>query len=76
LNYIRTDYKDAATKDTDSISLTTLGILVKSNTQGQNYLNFQVRLMSFKIGDERYNLVQRENRIVKKKSGVLTVAGY
>jgi len=29
-----------------------------------------------KLGDQRYDLVKRENRIVKKKSGVLTVSGY
>ena len=41
LNYIRTDYKDAATKDTDSIALNLHLELWSRQTRSQNYLTSQ-----------------------------------
>ena len=76
LRYIRTDYKDAATKDTDSIALNYTWNFGQSNTKPKLFEFSSSAYELTKLGDERYALVQRENRIVKKKSGVLTVAGY
>jgi adhesin/invasin len=76
LNYIRTDYKDAATKDTDSINLKYTWNFGQKSTKPKLFDLSSTAYKLEKLGDERYSLVQRENRIVKKKSGVLTVAGY
>ena len=76
LSYIRTDYKEAATKDTDSIALNYTWNFGQANTQPKLFEFSSSAYELTKLGDERYALVQRENRIVKKKSGVLTVAEY
>ena len=76
LNYIRTDYKDAATKDTDSINLKYTWNFGQKSTKSKLFDLSSSAYKLEKLGDVRYGLVQRENRIVKKKSGVLTVAGY
>jgi len=76
LNYVRTDYKDAATKDTDSINLKYTWNFGQKSTKPKLFDLSSTAYKLEKLGDERYGLVQRENRIVKKKSGVLTVAGY
>ena len=76
LNYIRTDYKDTATKDTDSIALNYTWTFGQINTKPNLFEFSRTAYELSKLGDERYNLVQRENRIVKKKSGKLTVSGY
>ena len=76
LNYVRTDYKDAATKDTDSINLKYTWNFGQKSTKPKLFDLSSTAYKLEKLGDERYSLVQRENRIVKKKSGVLTVAGY
>ena len=77
LEYIRTDYKDAATKDTDSIALNYTWNFGQANNTKPKLFEFSSSAYELtKLGDERYNLVQRENRIIKKKTGVLTVAGY
>jgi hypothetical protein len=77
LNYIRTDYKDAAKKDTDTISLNYTWAFGQEKRVRPTLFTFADKAYEFKkLGAERYDLVQRENRIVKKKSGVLTVAGY
>ena len=76
LEYMRTDYKDAASKDTDSITLNYTWNFGQDNTQPKLFEFSSSAYELTKLGDERYNLVQRENRIVKKKSGVLTLAGY
>jgi adhesin/invasin len=76
LNFIRTDYKDATKKDNNTIAL--------NYTWNFGQDNLKPKLFEFgssayelkKLGAERYDLVQRENRIVKKKTGVLTVSGY
>jgi len=77
LNYIRTDYKDAAKKDTDTISLNYTWAFGQEKHVRPTLFTFADKAYEFKkLGAERYDLVQRENRIVKKKYGVLTVAGY
>jgi len=76
LNYVRTDYKDTATKDTDSINLKYTWNFGQKSTKPKLFEFSSTAYELSKLGDERYALVQRENRIVKKKSGVLTVAGY
>ena len=77
LNYVRTDYKDATKKDTDSISLNYTWAFGQEKHVRPTLFTFADKAYEFKkLGAERYDLVQRENRIVKKKSGVLTVSGY
>ena len=76
ISFERHDYKNKATKDNNSINL--------NYTWGFGAQNTRPKLLEFassayelkKLGDQRYDLVKRENRIVKKKSGVLTVSGY
>ena len=76
VSYEHHDYKLAATKDTNTINL--------NYTWGFGVENTRPKLLEFassayelkKLGDQRYDLVKRENRIVKKKSGTLTVSGY
>jgi hypothetical protein len=76
LSFERHDYKLAALKDNNSINL--------NYTWGFGVENTRPKLLEFassayelkKLGDQRYDLVKRENRIVKKKSGTLTVSGY
>jgi len=77
LNYVRTDYKDAAKKDTDTISLNYTWAFGQEKHVRPTLFTFADKAYEFKkLGAERYDLVKRENRIVKKKTGVLTVAGY
>jgi adhesin/invasin len=76
LNYVRTDYKDAATKDTDSINLKYTWNFGQKSTKPKLFDLSSTAYKLEKLGDERYSLVQRENKIVKKKSGTLTVTGY
>ncbi|MDC1026524.1 inverse autotransporter beta domain-containing protein [Candidatus Thioglobus sp.] len=77
LNYIRTDYKDAAKKDTDTISLNYTWAFGQEKRVRPTLFTFADKAYEFKkLGAERYDLVQRENRIVKKKTGVLNVSGY
>jgi adhesin/invasin len=76
LNYVRTDYKDAATKDTDSINLKYTWNFGQKSTNPKLFDLSSTAYKLEKLGDERYSLVQRENKIVKKKSGTLTVTGY
>ena len=76
LNYIRTDYKDAATKDTDSIALNYTWNFGQTDTKPKLFEFSSSAYELTKLGNERYALVQRENHVVKKKSGKLTVSGY
>ena len=76
LNYIRTDYKDAATKDTDSIALNYTWSFGQTEAKPKLFEFSSSAYELTKLGNERYDLVQRENRIVKKKSGTLSVSGY
>ena len=75
LRYIRTDYKDAATKDTDSINLKYTWNFGQSNTKPKLFEFSSTAYELTKLGDERYALVQRENRIVKKLSASVTLTG-
>jgi hypothetical protein len=76
INYEHHDYKLAATKDTSSINLNyTWGFGVE-NTKPKLFELASSAYELKKLGDQRYDLVKRENRIVKKKSGTLTVSGY
>jgi len=76
INYERHDYKSAALKDTSSINLNyTWGFGVES-TKPKLFELASSAYELIKLGDQRYDLVKRENRIVKKKSGQLTVSGY
>ena len=76
LNYVRTDYKESATKDTDSINLKYTWNFGQKSTKPKLFDLSSTAYKLEKLGDERYSLVQRENKIVKKKSGTLTVTGY
>jgi len=75
LNYIRTDYKDAATKDTDSINLKYTWNFGQKSTKPKLFDLSSTAYKLEKLGDERYSLVQRENRIVKKLSASVTLTG-
>ena len=75
LNYVRTDYKDAATKDTDSINLKYTWNFGQTNTKPKLFEFSSTAYELSKLGDERYALVQRENRIVKKLSASVTLTG-
>jgi len=76
VSYEHHDYKLAATKDTNTINLNyTWGFGVE-NTKPKLFELASSAYELKKLGDQRYDLVKRENRIVKKKSGILTVSGY
>jgi len=75
LHYLRTDYELASKKDTDSIVLNYTWSFGQSNTKPKLFEFSSSAYELKKLGDERYSLVQRENRIIKKKSGVLTISG-
>ena len=75
LHYLRTDYELASKKDTDSIVLNYTWSFGQSNTKPKLFEFTSSAYELTKLGDERYSLVQRENRIIKKKSGVLTISG-
>ena len=76
LSYVRTDYKDATKKDTDSISLNYTWAFGQEKHVRPTLFTFADKAYEFKkLGAERYDLVKRENQLVKKKSGTLTVTG-
>ena len=69
ISYEHHDYKLAATKDTSSINLNyTWGFGVE-NTKPKLFELASSAYELKKLGDQRYDLVKRENRIVKKKFG-------
>ena len=76
LSYVRTDYKDAAYKDTDSITLNYTWNFGQTNTKPKLFDRGSSAYEFKKLDSERYDLVKRENRIIKKKSGSLKVSGY
>jgi len=77
ISYERHDYKSAATKDTNSINLNYTWNFGQEKSVRPTLFTFADSAYEFKkLGSERYDLVKRENRIVKKKFGVLTVSGY
>jgi hypothetical protein len=75
IEYLRTDFKLAATKDTNSIVLNYTWNMGQDNTKPKLFDLSSSAYELQKLGNERYALVKRENRIIKKKSGVLTVSG-
>jgi len=76
LSYVRTDYKDATKKDTDSISLNYTWAFGQEKHVRPTLFTFADNAYEFKkLGAERYDLVKRENNLVKKRSGTLTVTG-
>jgi hypothetical protein len=76
LSYVRTDYKDATKKDTDSISLNYTWAFGQEKHVRPTLFTFADNAYELKkLGAERYDLVKRENQLVKKKSGTLTVTG-
>ena len=75
LHYIRTDYKDAATKDNNSIALNYTWNFGQSNTKPKLFEFSSSAYELSKLGNERYSLVKRENRIVKKLSASVTLTG-
>jgi len=77
LSYVWTDYKDAATRDDNRLALSYNWSFGQEKHVRPTLFTFADSAYEFKkLGAERYDLVKRENRIIKKKSGVLTVAGY
>jgi len=76
LSYVRTDYKDASKNDTDSISLNYTWAFGQEKHVRPSLFTLADKAYEFKkLGAERYDLVKRENNLVKKKSGTLTVTG-
>jgi adhesin/invasin len=76
LSYVRTDYKDAAKKDIDSISLNYTWAFGQEKHVRPTLFTLSDKAYEFKkLGAERYDLVKRENNLVKKRSGSLTVTG-
>jgi len=76
LSYVRTDYKDASKKDTDSITLNYTWAFGQEKHVRPSLFTLADKAYEFKkLGAERYDLVKRENNLVKKKSGKLTVTG-
>jgi adhesin/invasin len=76
LSYIRTDYKDASKKDTDSISLNYTWTFGQQKHVRPTLFTLSNKPYQFqKLSAERHDLVQRENYLIKKKSGTLTVTG-
>ena len=76
LSYVRTDYKDTAKKDTDSITLNYTWAFGQEKHVRPTLFTLSDKAYEFKkLGAERYDLVKRENNLVKKKSGTLTVTG-
>jgi hypothetical protein len=76
VSYVRTDYKDAAKKDIDSISLNYTWAFGQEKHVRPTLFTLSDKAYEFKkLGAERYDLVKRENNLVKKRSGTLTVTG-
>ena len=76
MSYVRTDYKDAAKKDIDSISLNYTWAFGQEKHVRPTIFTLSDEAYKFKkLGAERYDLVKRENNLVKKKFGQLTVTG-
>jgi adhesin/invasin len=76
LSYVRTDYKDASKKDTDSITLNYTWAFGQEKHVRPSLFTLADKAYELKkLGAERYDLVKRENNIVKKKSGTLTISG-
>jgi len=75
INFEREDYKLASTKDNNSINLNYTWSFGEQNSKPKLFELASSAYELKKLGDKRYDLVKRENQIVKKKSGSLTVTG-
>jgi hypothetical protein len=75
LNFVRTDYKDATRKDNNSVALNYTWNLGQDNTKPKLFEFSSTAYELKKLTDQRYDLVKRENRIVKKLSASVTVTG-
>jgi hypothetical protein len=76
LNVVRVDYDEATTEDTNRVQLS---YNWNFGHQSQTATLFDTTATAYqltKLTTQKYDLVERENRIVKKKSGVLKVTGY
>ena len=74
LNFVRTDYTDATKKDNNTIALNYTWNFGQDNSKPKLFEFGSSAYELKKLGDKRYDLVQRKkNRIIKKKSGTLTV---
>jgi hypothetical protein len=74
LNFVRTDYKDATKKDNNTIALNYTWNFGQDNSKPKLFEFGSSAYELKKLDDKRYDLVQRKkNRIIKKKSGTLTV---
>jgi adhesin/invasin len=76
ISFERHDYKNKVTTDYNSINLNYTWRFGAENTKPKLFELASSAYELKKLGDQRYDLVKRENRIVKKKSGTLTVSGY
>jgi len=77
ISFERHDYKSASLKDTNSINLNYNWSFGQEKHVRPTLFTFADSAYEFKkLGAERYDLVKRENRIIKNKSGTLTVSGY
>jgi len=75
ISYEHHDYKAATSKDSSSINLNyTWGFGVE-NTKPKLFELASSAYELKKLGDQRYDLVKRENKIVKKNESSLTVTG-
>jgi len=76
MNFVRTDYKDATKKDINTINLSYTWSFGQEKHVKPTLLTLSDSAYELKkLGAERFDLVKRENNLVKKKSGTLTVTG-
>ena len=76
MSYVRTDYKEASKKDIDTISFNYIWAFGQEKHVRPTFFTLSDRAYEFKkLGAERYDLVKRENKLVKKQSGTLAIIG-
>ena len=76
MSYVRTDYPDAAKKDIDNFSLSYIWAFGQEKHVRPTFFTVSDKAYEFKkLGAERYDLVKRENKLVKIQSGTLSVTG-
>jgi hypothetical protein len=76
LNVVRVDYDEATTKDTNRVQLSYNWNFGNESKRPTLFNTADTAYQLTQLTTQKYDLVQRENRIVKKKSGVLKVSGY
>jgi len=76
MSYVRTDYKEASKKDIDTVSFNYIWAFGQEKHVRPTFFTLSDRAYEFKkLGAERYDLVKRENKLVKKQSGTLAIIG-